>query len=257
MRYFIELQYNGSAFCGWQRQTDRPSVQQTIEQALSTLLRHEIAITGAGRTDTGVHALYYVAHFDTETPLPDPAHTVYKANLLLPEGVALRSIAPVNDEAHARFSALSREYRYIVSPRKNPFTRDTSWQYYVPLDTERMNRAAAALLEYEDFTSFAKLNSNNRTNICRIDHAAWTTERDGTLRFTIRADRFLRNMVRAIVGTLAEVGRGKIPPEAVMDIIARKDRCAAGTSMPGHALYLWDITYPYYRPDASEFVTAL
>ncbi|WP_300867478.1 tRNA pseudouridine(38-40) synthase TruA [uncultured Alistipes sp.] len=244
MRYFIELQYNGSAFCGWQRQTDRPSVQQTIEQALSTLLRREIAITGAGRTDTGVHALYYVAHFDTETPLPDPAHTVYKANLLLPEGVALRSIAPVNDEAHARFSALSREYRYIVSPRKNPFTRDTSWQYYVPLDTERMNRAAAALLEYEDFTSFAKLNSNNRTNICRIDHAAWTAEHDGTLRFTIRADRFLRNMVRAVVGTLVDVGRGRYTPEEFRAIIESRDLARASSSAPAQGLFLSDVRYP-------------
>ena len=168
MRYFLELRYNGAAYCGWQRQPDMPSVQQTLERALTTLLREKIEVTGAGRTDTGVNASYYVAHFDCEEPVPDPAQVVYKLNFLLPGDIAVGSMTPVGADAHARFAAREREYRYYIEPRKNPFTRDATWQYYVPLDMERMNEAAASLLEYDDFTSFAKLNSNNKTNICRI-----------------------------------------------------------------------------------------
>ena len=167
MRYFLELRYNGAAYCGWQRQPDMPSVQQTLERALSTLLRGKIEVTGAGRTDTGVNASYYVAHFDCAEPVPDPAQVVYKLNFLLPGDIAVGSMTPVGADAHARFAAREREYRYYIEPRKNPFTRDATWQYYVPLDMDRMNEAAAALLEYDDFTSFAKLNSNNKTNICR------------------------------------------------------------------------------------------
>ena len=167
MRYFLELRYNGAAYCGWQRQPDMPSVQQTLERALTTLLREKIEVTGAGRTDTGVNASYYVAHFDCEEPVPDPAQVVYKLNFLLPGDIAVGSMTPVGADAHARFAAREREYRYYIEPRKNPFTRDATWQYYVPLDMERMNEAAASLLEYDDFTSFAKLNSNNKTNIVK------------------------------------------------------------------------------------------
>ena len=170
MRYFLELRYNGAAYCGWQRQPDMPSVQQTLERALATLLREPVEVTGAGRTDTGVNASYYVAHFDCLSPVPDPAHTVYKLNFLLPGDIAVGSMTPVDDGAHARFAAREREYRYYIELRKNPFTRGTTWQYYVPLDVGRMNEAAAWLLRYDDFTSFAKLNSNNKTNICRVMH---------------------------------------------------------------------------------------
>ena len=176
MRYFLELRYNGAAYCGWQRQPDMPSVQQTLERALATLLREKIEVTGAGRTDTGVNASYYVAHFDCAAPVPDPAQTVYKLNFLLPGDIAVGSMTPVDDGAHARFAAREREYRYYIEPRKNPFTRGTTWQYYVPLDVGRMNEAAAWLLCYDDFTSFAKLNSNNKTNICRVMHASWTAD---------------------------------------------------------------------------------
>ena len=153
-------------------------------------------------------------------------------------------MTPVAEDAHARFHAREREYRYFIEPRKNPFTRHMTWQYYVPLDLGRMNEAAAWLLRYDDFTSFAKLNSNNKTNICRVMHAAWTVDGQGVLCFTIRADRFLRNMVRAIVGTLIEVGRGKLTVEGFRRVIEQQDRCKAGTSAPGQALFLVNVEYP-------------
>ena len=244
MRYFLELRYNGAAYCGWQRQPDMPSVQQTLERALATLLREKIEVTGAGRTDTGVNASYYVAHFDCAAPVPDPAQTVYKLNFLLPGDIAVGSMTPVDDGAHARFAAREREYRYFIETRKNPFTRHATWQYYVPLDLERMNRAAASLLEYDDFTSFAKLNSDNKTNICHLKRADWTVGRDGTLCFTIRADRFLRNMVRAIVGTLVDVGRGRYTVEQFRDIVASRDLSRSSAGAPAQGLFLSDVLYP-------------
>lgn len=244
MRYFLELRYNGAAYCGWQRQPDMPSVQQTLERALATLLREEVAVTGAGRTDTGVNASYYVAHFDVATPVTDPAQTLYKLNFLLPGDIAVGSMTPVSDEAHARFSAREREYRYYVEPRKNPFTRGSTWQYYVPLDVGRMNEAAAMLTQYDDFTAFAKLNSNNKTNICHVRHAAWTVEREGVIRFTIRADRFLRNMVRALVGTLVDVGRGRYTPEQFRGIVESCDLSRSSGGAPAQGLFLSDVVYP-------------
>mgnify|MGYP002420525027 CR=1 FL=1 len=244
MRYFLELRYNGAAYCGWQRQPDQPSVQQTLERALATLLREKIEVTGAGRTDTGVNASYYVAHFDCAAPVPDPAHTVYKLNFLLPGDIAVGSMTPVGADAHARFAAREREYRYYIEPRKNPFTRDATWQYYVPLDMERMNEAAASLLEYDDFTSFAKLNSNNKTNICRVMHASWTADGQGVLCFTIRADRFLRNMVRSLVGTLVDVGRGRYDVEEFRAIVESRDLSRASGGAPAEGRYLWDVAYP-------------
>lgn len=165
MRYFIELRYSGKNYCGWQRQPDMPTVQQTVEEALSVLLRAQTSLVGAGRTDTGVNASFYVAHFDTEEPLNDTERLVFKLNHMLPGDVSVCRIRLVRDDAHARFDALEREYRYYIEPRKNPFSRDTTWQYHVPLDMEQMNRAAGLLPEFDDFTSFAKLNSNNKTNI--------------------------------------------------------------------------------------------
>lgn len=244
MRYFIELSYNGGAYCGWQRQPDMPSVQQTLETALGTLLREPIAVTGAGRTDTGVNASYYVAHFDATHPIDNPEQTVYKLNFLLPDDIAVGRIVRVRDDAHARFDAREREYRYFIEPRKNPFTRALAWQYYIPLDPERMNRAAAILLEYEDFTSFAKLNSNNKTNICRLTRAEWQCDERGVLRFTIRADRFLRNMVRAIVGTLVDVGRGRYDEEQFRAIVASRDLARSSAGAPAQGLFLSDVVYP-------------
>ena len=244
MRYFLELRYNGAAYCGWQRQPDMPSVQQTLEQGLATLLRGKVEVTGAGRTDTGVNASYYVAHFDCAEPVADPELVVYKLNFLLPGDIAVGSMTPVGDDAHARFGAREREYRYYIEPRKNPFTRGGTWQYYVPLDMERMNEAAAMLAEYDDFTSFAKLNSNNKTNICRIMHAAWTADGSGVLCFTIRADRFLRNMVRSLVGTLVDVGRGRYTPAQFRGIVESRDLSRSSAGAPAQGLFLSDVVYP-------------
>ena len=244
MRYFLELRYDGGAYFGWQRQPAMPTVQQTLEQALSTLLREPVELTGAGRTDTGVNASYYVAHFDASQPVADPPQLLRKLNFMLPGDIAADTLTPVADGAHARFDAREREYRYFLSPHKNPFTRHASWQYYVPLDVGRMNEAAAVLAETDDFTSFAKLNSNNKTNRCRIVEARWTVGDGGVLCFTIRADRFLRNMVRAIVGTLVDVGRGRYTPDDFRAIVASRDLSRSSAGAPAQGLFLSDVRYP-------------
>lgn len=244
MRYFLELRYNGAAYFGWQRQPDMPTVQQTLERALATLLREPVSLTGAGRTDTGVNAAYYVAHFDSGQVVDDPVQLVYKLNFLLPGDISVGSMTPVAEDAHARYHAREREYRYFIEPRKNPFTRDLTWQYYVPLDMERMNEAAAMLPEYEDFTSFAKLNSNNKTNICHVKQAVWTVDNCGTMCFTIRADRFLRNMVRSLVGTLVDVGRGRYTPEEFRAIVGSRDLSRSSGGAPAQGLFLSDVVYP-------------
>lgn len=244
MRYFITLSYDGSAYCGWQRQPDTPTVQQTLEQALSTLLREPVEVVGAGRTDTGVNASRYVAHFDSEA-VKDCAQLVYKLNLVLPQDIAVQSVREVRADAHARFDAVEREYTYYLSQRKNPFRRHSAWQYYVPLDVERMNEAARALVEWDDFTSFAKLNSNNKTNICRVVRAEWhkDAEDESLLIFTIRADRFLRNMIRAIVGTLVDVGRGRYTVEEFRDILHSLDLSRSSAGAPAQGLFLSDVQY--------------
>lgn len=244
MRYFLELRYDGAAYCGWQRQPDRPTVQQTLERALATLLREPVATTGAGRTDTGVNASYYVAHFDVGTPVGDAEQLVRKLNFLLPGDIAVSTLTAVSDGAHARFDAREREYRYFIEPRKNPFTRGGTWQYYVPLDLDRMNEAAVSLTACSDFTAFAKLNSNNKTNLCRVMHAAWSVDARGTLCFTIRADRFLRNMVRALVGTLVDVGRGRYTPAQFRDIVESRDLSRSSAGAPAQGLFLTDVRYP-------------
>jgi len=207
-------------------------------------LREPVEVTGAGRTDTGVNASYYVAHFDVSQPVAEPQQLLRKLNFMLPGDIAVDSLTPVADGAHARFDAREREYRYFIEPHKNPFTRGGSWQYYVPLDVVRMNEAAAMLLEFDDFTSFAKLNSNNHTNICHVRRADWGIEPSGTLCFTIRADRFLRNMVRAIVGTLVDVGRGRYSPEEFRAIIASRDLSQSSAGAPAQGLFLSDVSYP-------------
>lgn len=245
MRYFIELSYDGAAYCGWQRQPDAPSVQQAVEQALSTLLRTEVEVVGAGRTDTGVNASFYVAHFDVEQGVKDCAQLAYKLNLILPRDIAAGRVYEVRAEAHARFDAVEREYTYYLSQRKNPFRRFSAWQYYVPLDVEKMNRAAEVLLREEDFTSFAKLNSNNKTNICRVVRADWQRDaKDADLLvFTIRANRFLRNMIRAIVGTLVDVGRGRLSVEDFERIVTARDLSLSSAGAPAEGLFLSDVKY--------------
>jgi tRNA pseudouridine38-40 synthase len=242
MRYFIELQYDGGAYCGWQRQPEQPTVQGTIEDAISRLLRKPTEIVGAGRTDTGVNASFYISHFDTTEEI-DCGQIVYKLNAMLPHDIAIKRIYRVADDLHARFDAKEREYTYLISPVKSPFRRHSAWICYYTLDIEKMNEAAKVLLTTSDFTTFAKLNSNNKTNICRVTHAEWVVESDGTLRFTIRADRFLRNMVRSIVGTLVDVGRGRYSVEEFAEIVASCDLSKASGGAPPQGLFLSNVKY--------------
>lgn len=249
MRYFLRLAYDGAGFHGWQTQPNACSVQQTIETALSTVLRVDTPITGAGRTDTGVNARMMYAHFDTSAPIEDEKRFLTGLNRLVGHGISLQRLIEVHPDAHARFDAIERSYKYFVTFEKSPFLRASSWHSPSPLDVEAMNAAAQLLLETSDFTSFAKLHSDARTNICDVRHARWTPYENPYgikgLVFTITADRFLRNMVRSVVGTLADVGRGKISLSDFKNIIEQRDRCAAGTSMPPQALFLWDVKYPY------------
>ena len=242
-RYFIYLGYNGKNFSGWQIQPNGLTVQQCLEEALGTLLRRPVPVVGAGRTETGVHARLMVAHFDWDEPLADPAFLAEKLNRLLPKDIAVYRVVPVKPEAHARFDATSRTYKYYVTTRKDPFNYDLVYRMNGKLDFEAMNEACKVLFDYIDFTSFSKLHTDVKTNNCRIYQAGWKQEGDVWV-FTVQADRFLRNMVRAIVGTLLEVGRGKLSIDGFRQVIEAKDRGRAGTSAPGHALYLVDVTYP-------------
>ena len=242
-RYFIYLAYNGTNYCGWQNQPNGVSVQQKIEEALRTLLRKPVPITGAGRTDAGVHARLMVAHFNWEDEPVDLCFLSEKLNCLLPKDITIYAILPVTPEAHARFDAVSRTYKYYVCFEKDPFTYPFYYRIRSFPDFEKMNEAAADLLEYIDFTAFSKLHTDVLTNNCKIMQAEWKQEEMGWV-FTIRADRFLRNMVRAIVGTLLEVGRGKLSLDGFRQVIESKNRGKAGTSVPGNALFLVDIEYP-------------
>jgi len=242
-RYFIYLGYNGKNFCGWQIQPNGITVQQSIEEALATLLRQPVPIVGAGRTDAGVHARLMVAHFDWAEPINDLIFLAEKLNRLLPKDIAVYRIVPVREEGHARFDAISRTYRYYITTKKDPFNYELVYKIPGTLDFSMMNEACKVLFEYIDFTSFSKLHTDVKTNNCRIMYANWEKEKDVWV-FTIQADRFLRNMVRAIVGTLIEVGRGKLSVEGFREVIELKDRGKAGTSAPGHALFLEDIIYP-------------
>jgi tRNA pseudouridine38-40 synthase len=243
MRYFIYLSYNGKNYCGWQYQPNGISVQQKLEESLSLFLRKEITVTGAGRTDAGVHARLMVAHFDWESEALDCCLITEKLNRMLPSDVAVFKTVPVHAAAHARFDAVSRTYKYYVSQEKNPFRSEYTYRVHGIFDIEKMNLASAKLLEYVDFTSFSKLHTDVKTNNCEVSFAQW--EQVGQeMVFTIRANRFLRNMVRAIVGTLLDVGRGKLGVEDFCRIIERKDRNEAGSSVPGNALFLEDIAYP-------------
>lgn len=241
-RYFIELAYNGRNYHGWQIQPGTPTVQEALNRALSTLLREEIQVVGAGRTDTGVHASFYVAHFDTCQSLEYPEQTVYKLNRILGKDIAVSRIYPVATDKHARFSAVSRTYQYFIDKNKNPFTCEYAWKVYPLPDIRLMNKACQVLFEYRDFTSFSKLHTNVKTNNCIIMDAHWK-DTGKQLVFTIKADRFLRNMVRAIVGTMVEIGQGKLTLADFRRIIESRNRCNAGTSVPGHALFLCHVDY--------------
>ena len=242
-RYFIYLAYDGTNYHGWQIQPNGESVQECLMKALSTFLRREVEVVGAGRTDAGVHASLMVAHFDNEEEL-EPSAVTEKLNRLLPPDISVYKVCKVRSDAHARFDATDRMYKYYVTTAKYPFNRQYRCRIYGSLDFDRMNEAAHTLFDYSDFTSFSKLHTDVKTNLCKIMQARWTQEDDTTWVFTIQADRFLRNMVRAIVGTLIEVGRGKLSVDGFREIIEQKDRCKAGTSVPGHALFLVNIDYP-------------
>ena len=244
MRYFLKLSYNGAPFHGWQVQPNAVSVQSTIEEALSTVLRENISIVGAGRTDTGVNARQMYAHFDYDKEIPDFGKLINSLNRLVGKDIAIYDIIKVADDAHARFDATARTYKYFVTHQKSPFLYPLSWHCPQSLDYEKMNEACEVLKRHIDFTSFSKLHTDVKTNNCRIDYAHWQKEGEMMV-FTITADRFLRNMVRAVVGTLVEVGRGKISVEEFEQIILKKDRCSAGTSMPPQALFLWKVNYDY------------
>lgn len=242
-RYFIHLAYNGAAYCGWQTQPELPTVQLTLEQTLSTLLRQPIAVVGCGRTDTGVHASDFYAHFDAATEF-DRENLVFKLNNMLPPDIAIFDIFPVADNAHARFDATARTYQYHVSDRRLPFRQGQYTRIWFHPDIDLMNRAAKVLMEYDDFTSFAKLHTQVKTNICHLSEARWERVGEEWV-FTIRSNRFLRNMVRSVTGTLLDVGRGKLTIDGLRQIVERKDRCAAGVSMPACGLFLTKVDYPY------------
>lgn len=243
-RYFLFLSYKGTSFHGWQIQPEAVTVQKTLENALSLVLKEEISTTGAGRTDTGVHALVFCAHFDSERyDLESDEKFVFKLNRLLPHDIAVKSVKKVQAGANARYSAVSRTYEYYVTRIKDPFTDSSSWYIHGNIDIPGMNDACGLLMKHSDFTSFSRLHSDTKTNICKIYTAEWTD--NGTrLVFTIRADRFLRNMVRAIVGTMIDVGSGKLDLKEFEEIIIARDRCRAGKSAPAKGLFLTEIEYP-------------
>ncbi len=242
MRYFIQFAYFGKGYHGWQIQPNAVTVQQILEEGLSMLLRSKVSVMGAGRTDTGVHAKEMYAHFDF-LEIGDAMDLTHRLNKYLPSDIAVKSIFQVKDDAHARFDAIQRTYEYWILQEKNPFYIDAAYFIWQSLDITAMNMAAKILMEYEDFECFSKSNTDVKTYRCKIEKAVWE-KKDEKLIFTIKADRFLRNMVRAIIGTLLEVGLHKIEPETIREIIKSKDRGKAGTSVPAKGLYLTKVLYP-------------
>ncbi len=260
MRYFISISYKGSSYFGWQIQPSQPSVQETLSKAFSVYLGGDVEITGAGRTDTGVHAVNYIAHFDFEelNLQENYRNIIYKINAILPSDIVLNDICQVEDDSHSRFDAVSRTYKYYIHTRKNPFVDDFSLYCPYNPDLEKMNLAAKSFLGKQDFTSLAKLHGSAKTNICTVTKAEWVIERQHPLFptsaeegqaqylcFEVTADRFLRNMVRSMVGSLLEVGRGKNSAEWIKEMLEKKNRCEAGNSVQAKALFLCGIEYPY------------
>ena len=242
MRYFIYLSYDGTEYHGWQIQPDAISVQGEIQRCLSTILRRETLIVGAGRTDTGVHARYMAAHFDSDEQI-DCQQLAFRLNRILPPDIAIHDIAQVRDDMHARFSATSRTYRYYIHTRKSPFNRKYSLETHYTLDFEMMNCAGEYLLSVTDFASFCKAGSDVKTTFCKVTTAKWVEMEPGCWYFEITADRFLRNMVRAVVGTLVDVGRGRLTLDEFKQVVNSKKRTEARESMPARALFLENVTY--------------
>ena len=244
MRYFLRFAYDGTAFHGSQRQPNGVTVQETMEQALAMIFREPIPLTFAGRTDAGVHAREMYAHFDIGCQLPDAGHVCFRLNGILPDSIAIFDIFPVTDDAHARFSAVRRTYEYHIVDHKDPFLCQQATRVRPGLDFEAMNEAAQLLIGKQDFASFCRTNTDVKTTICDLTRAEWRELGNGHAVFTIAADRFLRNMVRAVVGTLFEVGRGKMTKEQFAEVITQHNRCAAGDSAPAEGLFLEQIDYP-------------
>ncbi len=241
-RFFISISYDGTAYHGWQVQPNGHSVQAELQRCLSTLLREEIAVTGAGRTDAGVHARCMVAHFDIEQPI-DEGQLTYKLNRILPRDISVQKVWEVANDLHARFSAVSRTYHYYIHTQKDPFLRSYSCELHYSLDFAKMNEAAACLLQYEDFGAFCKSHADVKTTLCQVTQARWVQQSSYSWYFEISANRFLRNMVRAVVGTLIDVGRGRLTVEDFCKVVEGKKRTDAGESMPAHALFLEDVSY--------------
>lgn len=242
MRYFVTFSYDGTRYHGWQIQPNGDSVQARLQGALSTLLRQEIGVTGAGRTDAGVHARIMVAHFDYDGAL-DCTQLTYKLNRLLPYDIAVEKVEPVSEEMHARFSATSRTYHYYIHTTKDPFCRAYSCELHYPLDFQKMNEAGLLLTGYDDFGAFCKAGADVKTTLCHVTEARWVQTSPTTWYFRITANRFLRNMVRAVVGTMIDVGRGRLSLVDFCKVIEGKRRTEAGESMPGNALFLEKIEY--------------
>lgn len=251
MRYFFEISYKGSNYHGWQSQPNAIGIQTVVEDSLSKLIRSEVRVVGSGRTDTGVHCEQQFFHADLE--IADPTLFLFRINSILPKDIAIHSVRPVTSSAHARYDAVERSYQYRITLEKNAFTDDRAWHFFKPLDIQTMNDAAALLLGKNDFSSFSKVNTDVNNFICDITTARWRQEKK-RLEFTISANRFLRGMVRAIVGTLIDVGQGKITVAEFGEIIQRKDRREAGQNVPPYGLYLVSVRYPdnIFLPEGNE-----
>jgi tRNA pseudouridine38-40 synthase len=244
MRYFVELAFNGSNFNGWQRQPNAPTVQQKLNECFSTYLQQEVDLMGCGRTDTSVHAKQFYAHFDVNNSLPEKA--LFHLNSMLPSDIALKRFIEVEDDNHARFDATHREYQYRIISKKDPFEINSALLIHDNLDVRAMNKAAKLIIGNHHFGAFARAMENQITYLCDVSYAFWMEEED-VLTFTIAANRFLRNMVRALVGTFVDIGRGKISAEQILSILDSKDRSNAGSSVAGEGLYLTQVEYPYIK----------
>ena len=255
MRFFASISYNGAGYSGWQIQKNGRSIEEELENALSVILNEPIDVHGAGRTDSEVNAIGYIAHFDTDNDIvfKEPGRIIYKTNAILPANIVLNDIIPVDADRHARFDAVKRTYRYFVHTAKDPFVTPFSLYYKFPLNLEKMNMAAQYLLGEKNFSCFEKLHGSSNTSICNVTEAKWEeyrplragSESTRYYVFTISANRFLRNMVRAIVGSLLEIGRGKKEPEWILELLSSGDRCSAGQSVPGRALFFTGIEYNF------------
>lgn len=245
-RYFIEISYKGTAYHGWQIQPNAITVQEVFNKALKVILKKDIETLGCGRTDTGVHASQFYLHLDLDEAITDHEKMIRSLNALLPHDISVKNILKVSEDAHARFDATLRSYEYHIHFKKNPFKTDSSWLLRDELDISVMNKAAQIILEYQDFGAFCKANADNFTNLCEVSRSEWEVKDDGII-YHISANRFLRNMVRAIVGTLVEVGKGKLNPEAMHQVIQSQNRSEAGISVPACGLFLTAVHYPYIK----------